>query len=355
MSSEMPAEMRFDWSCSDIRAIYDAPLLDLVFRAASVHRQFHDPSEIQVCKLISIKTGGCPEDCAYCSQSSRYQTEVEASPLMQREEVLEIARRAKAAGVTRVCMGAAWREVKDNKQFDRVLDMVRDVTELGVEVCCTLGMLSDDQAQKLDDAGLYAYNHNLDTSERFYDTIISTRTFADRLSTIASVRKTNVTVCTGGIIGLGETVDDRLSMLQTLSAMNPHPESVPINVLSKVAGTPLAQVADVPIWDTIKMIATARILMPKTIVRLSAGRAKMSAADQALCFMAGANSIFSSESKVMLTSAVPSPAYDEDKALLGTLGMKIRPPFKDGRRDERESGSEMSELVDAPVELAATP
>ena len=355
MSSEMPAEMRFDWSCSDIRAIYDAPLLDLVFRAASVHRQFHDPSEIQVCKLISIKTGGCPEDCAYCSQSSRYQTEVEASPLMQREEVLEIARRAKAAGVTRVCMGAAWREVKDNKQFDRVLDMVRDVTELGVEVCCTLGMLSDDQAQKLDDAGLYAYNHNLDTSERFYDTIISTRTFADRLNTIASVRKTNVTVCTGGIIGLGETVDDRLSMLQTLSAMNPHPESVPINVLSKVAGTPLAQVADVPIWDTIKMIATARILMPKTIVRLSAGRAKMSAADQALCFMAGANSIFSSESKVMLTSAVPSPAYDEDKALLGTLGMKIRPPFKDGRRDERESGSEMSELVDAPVELAATP
>ena len=355
MSSEMPAEMRFDWSCSDIRAIYDAPLLDLVFRAAAVHRQFHDPSEIQVCKLISIKTGGCPEDCAYCSQSSRYQTEVEASPLMQREEVLEIARRAKAAGVTRVCMGAAWREVKDNKQFDRVLDMVRDVTELGVEVCCTLGMLSDDQAQKLDDAGLYAYNHNLDTSERFYDTIISTRTFADRLSTIASVRKTNVTVCTGGIIGLGETVDDRLSMLQTLSAMNPHPESVPINVLSKVAGTPLAQVADVPIWDTIKMIATARILMPKTIVRLSAGRAKMSAADQALCFMAGANSIFSSESKVMLTSAVPSPAYDEDKALLGTLGMKIRPPFKDGRRDERESGSEMSELVDAPVELAATP
>ncbi len=355
MSSEMPAEMRFDWSCSDIRAIYDAPLLDLVFRAASVHRQFHDPSEIQVCKLISIKTGGCPEDCAYCSQSSRYQTEVEASPLMQREEVLEIARRARAAGVTRVCMGAAWREVKDNKQFDRVLDMVRDVTELGVEVCCTLGMLSDDQAQKLDDAGLYAYNHNLDTSERFYDTIISTRTFADRLSTIASVRKTNVTVCTGGIIGLGETVDDRLSMLQTLSAMNPHPESVPINVLSKVAGTPLAQVADVPIWDTIKMIATARILMPKTIVRLSAGRAKMSAADQALCFMAGANSIFSSESKVMLTSAVPSPAYDEDKALLGTLGMKIRPPFKDSRRDERESGSEMSELVDAPVESAATP
>ena len=335
--------MRYDWMSSEIRAVYDAPLLDLVFRAAGVHRQFHDSTEVQVCKLISIKTGGCPEDCAYCSQSSRYQTEVEASPLMQREEVLEIARRAKAAGVTRVCMGAAWREVRDNRQFDRVLDMVKDVTELGVEVCCTLGMLSDDQAQKLDDAGLYAYNHNLDTSERFYDTIISTRTFADRLNTIASVRKTNVTVCAGGIIGLGETVDDRLSMLQTLSSMNPHPESVPINVLSKVAGTPLAEVAEVPIWDTVKMIATARILMPRTIVRLSAGRAKMSASDQALCFMAGANSIFSSESKVMLTKAVPSPAYDEDKALLGTLGLKIRPPFKEARRDA------------SPMELAATP
>ncbi len=335
--------MRYDWMSSEIRAVYDAPLLDLVFRAAGVHRQYHDSTEVQVCKLISIKTGGCPEDCAYCSQSSRYQTEVEASPLMQREEVLEIARRAKAAGVTRVCMGAAWREVRDNRQFDRVLDMVKDVTELGVEVCCTLGMLSDDQAQKLDDAGLYAYNHNLDTSERFYDTIISTRTFADRLNTIASVRKTNVTVCAGGIIGLGETVDDRLSMLQTLSSMNPHPESVPINVLSKVAGTPLAEVAEVPIWDTVKMIATARILMPRTIVRLSAGRAKMSASDQALCFMAGANSIFSSESKVMLTKAVPSPAYDEDKALLGTLGLKIRPPFKEARQDA------------SPMELAATP
>ena len=329
----LPHDVRHDWTADEIRGLYDKPLLDLVFHAASVHRQFHDPAEVQVCKLISIKTGGCPEDCAYCSQSSRYSTEVEASPLMQRDEVLEIARRAKSAGVTRVCMGAAWREVRDNKQFDRVLDMVRDVTELGVEVCCTLGMLSDEQAQKLDGAGLYAYNHNLDTSEKFYDTIISTRTFADRLNTIASVRKTNVTLCTGGIIGLGESVDDRLSMLQTLAGLHPHPESVPINVLSKVPGTPLADVADVPIWDTIKMIATARILMPKTIVRLSAGRAKMSASDQAMCFMAGANSIFSSESKVMLTKAVPSPAYDEDKALLCTLGLKIRPPFKDGRRE----------------------
>jgi biotin synthase len=320
--------LRYDWSSPEIQAIYDTPLLDLVFRAAAIHRLFHDSTEVQVCKLISIKTGGCPEDCAYCSQSSRYETEVSASPLMDKEEVLTIARRAKDAGVTRVCMGAAWREVRDNKQFDRVLDMVKDVTDLGVEVCCTLGMLNEDQAQKLDDAGLYAYNHNLDTSERFYDTIISTRTFQDRLNTIANVRKTNVTVCAGGILGLGETVADRLSMLQTLSTMSPHPESVPINVLAKVAGTPLAEVPDVPIWDTVKMIATARILMPATIVRLSAGRAKMSPSDQALCFMAGANSIFSSESKLMLTKAVPSPAYDEDKALLGTLGLKIRPPFK---------------------------
>jgi biotin synthase len=336
MLDESPAHtsdaLRHDWSLEQIRAIYVAPLLDLVFRAAAVHRCFHDPAEVQVCKLISIKTGGCPEDCAYCSQSSRYETEVSASPLMEREEVLEIARRAREAGVTRICMGAAWREVRDNSQFDRVLDMVKDVTELGVEVCCTLGMLTEQQAQKLDDAGLYAYNHNLDTSERFYDTIITTRTFADRLNTIAAVRKTNVTVCAGGIIGLGETVDDRLSMLHTLATMRPHPESVPINVLSKVAGTPLADNADVPIWDTVKMIATARILMPRSVVRLSAGRAKMSASDQALCFMAGANSIFSSESKVMLTKAVPSPAYDEDKALLATLGLKIRPPFKDQSR-----------------------
>jgi biotin synthase len=207
--------------------------------------------------------------------------------------------------------------------------MVKDVTDLGVEVCCTLGMLSEQQAQKLDDAGLYAYNHNLDTSERYYETIITTRKFTDRLSTIAAVRKTNVTVCAGGIIGLGETIDDRLSMLHTLATLQPHPESVPINVLSKVPGTPLADAADVPIWDTVKMIATARIVMPKSVVRLSAGRAKMSASDQALCFMAGANSIFSSESKVMLTRAVPSPAYDEDKALLNVLGLKIRPPFKD--------------------------
>ena len=247
---------------------------------------------------------------------------------MDQDEVLEIARRAKDAGVTRICMGAAWREVRDNRQFDRVLEMVQAVTQLGVEVCCTLGMLSEDQAARLEAAGLYAYNHNIDTSERYYDTIITTRSFTDRLSTLAAVRKTNVTLCTGGILGLGETVDDRLSMLQTLSSMNPHPESVPINLLSKVPGTPMADQQDVPIFQTVKIIAIARILMPRAVVRLSAGRAAMSESDQALCFMAGANSLFSSENKVMLTRAVPSPAYDEDKALLQKLGLRIRPPFK---------------------------
>jgi biotin synthase len=321
-------DIRHDWTLSQLRELYDLPLLDLVFRAAGVHRRYHDSTEVQVCKLISIKTGGCPEDCAYCSQSSRYETGIDATPLMDQDEVLEIARRAKDAGVTRICMGAAWREVRDNRQFDRVLEMVQAVTQLGVEVCCTLGMLSEDQAARLEAAGLYAYNHNIDTSERYYDTIITTRSFTDRLSTLAAVRKTNVTLCTGGILGLGETVDDRLSMLQTLSSMNPHPESVPINLLSKVPGTPMADQQDVPIFQTVKIIAIARILMPRAVVRLSAGRAAMSESDQALCFMAGANSLFSSENKVMLTRAVPSPAYDEDKALLQKLGLRIRPPFK---------------------------
>jgi biotin synthase len=353
MMASDPSPVRHDWSPREIRAIYDAPLLDLVFRAASVHRRFHDPGEVQVCRLISIKTGGCPEDCAYCSQSARYQTEVKASPLMDKGEVLEIARRAKENGVTRVCMGAAWREVRDNEQFDRVLEMVKDVTALDVEVCCTLGMLTGEQAHKLDAAGLYAYNHNLDTSEQFYETIITTRTFADRLRTIEQVRKTGVTVCAGGIIGLGESVDDRLSMLRTLANLDPHPESVPINVLSKVPGTPLAQNADVPVWETVKMIATARILMPRSVVRLSAGRVEMSPSDQALCFMAGANSIFSSEQKIMLTTAAGCFDYDQDKALLGALGLKIRPPFKDGRPGERQGGD--GGETTAAEEMAATP
>jgi biotin synthase len=321
--------VRHDWTLAEIQELYDQPTLDVVFQAASVHRKHHDANEIQVCKLISIKTGGCPEDCKYCSQSSRYETEINASPLMDKDEVIAIAQRAKDAGLTRVCMGAAWREVRDNKQFDRVLDMVRGVNDVGVEVCCTLGMLTEEQAKKLESAGLYAYNHNLDTSREYYGNVITTRSFDERLETIDNIRKTNITVCSGGIMGLGESVTDRLSMLQTLSQMNPHPESVPINILSKVPGTPLAANADVPFFETLKMIAVARILMPNATVRLSAGRAKLSASEQALCFMAGADSFFSSEEKIMLTRAAPCPAYDEDKALLNTLGLTMRPPFKD--------------------------
>jgi biotin synthase len=323
------AEVRQDWTLAEVRSLFQTPLMELVFQAASLHRRFHDPTEVQVCKLISIKTGACPEDCSYCSQSSRYKTDVTATGLMEKDEVLAIARRAKEAGVSRVCMGAAWREVRDNKQFDRVLEMVREVTNIGVEVCCTLGMLSEDQARRLEEAGLYAYNHNLDTSREHYGKIITTRTYDDRLNTIANVRKTSVTVCSGGIMGLGETQADRISMLHTLATLDPHPESVPVNVLSKVPGTPMADAADVPVWDTVRMIAVARILMPASVVRLSAGRAKLSVSDQALCFMAGANSIFSSETGQMLTKAVPSPDYDADRELLNILGLKPREAFKD--------------------------
>ncbi len=324
----MTEDTRHDWSLDELQHLHDQPLLELVFQAASVHRQHHDPREMQVSKLISIKTGACPEDCSYCAQSSRYSTGVSPEKLMDRERVLEIAGRAREAGVSRVCLGAAWRSVKDGDSFDRVVDMVKGVTDLGLEVCCTLGMLTTDQARRLEQAGLYAYNHNLDSSAEFYETIITTRTYADRLQTIANVRETNVTLCSGGIIGLGESVADRLKMLQTLAAVRPHPESVPINILSKVSGTPLADNADVPDWDVIRMIATTRLVMPRSDVRLTAGRARLSPAVQALCFLAGANSIFSSETEFMLTKAVPSPSYDADRNLLESLGMVFREPFK---------------------------
>ena len=319
--------LRHDWTLEELQALHDAPLLDLVFQAATVHRQFHNPREMQVSKLISIKTGACPEDCSYCAQSSRYSTGVGAERMMDRAQVMEIASRAKTAGVSRVCLGAAWRSVKDNDQFDRVLDMVRSVTDMGMEVCCTLGMLTENQAKRLEDAGLYAYNHNVDSSEEFYETIITTRTYADRLQTLGNVRKTNVTLCSGGIIGLGESVIDRLKMLQTLAAVRPHPESVPINILSRVEGTPLADNADVPVWEVIRMIATTRLVMPKSDVRLTAGRVKLDPTAQAMCFLAGANSIFSSETEFMLTKAVPSPSYDADRELLTALGMTMRPAF----------------------------
>ncbi len=320
--------IRHDWSLAELRAIYELPLLELVRRAAAIHRQFHDPAEVQVCKLISVKTGGCPEDCSYCAQSSRYQTGIDSEPLLDRETVLGIARQAKANGISRVCMGAAWREVKDGASFERVLDLVKEVTGLGLEVCCTLGMLNADQARRLEEAGLYAYNHNLDTSPEYYETIITTRAYADRLRTLGEIRKTRVTVCCGGIIGMGESTDDRLGLLLTLASLQPHPESVPINILAKVPGTPLATTPDVPFDEIVRMIATARLLMPGSVVRLSAGRARLSVAEQALCFLAGANSIFSSENETMLTKAVPSPAYEADLAMLGVLGLRPRPAFK---------------------------
>jgi len=321
-------EVRQDWRREEIRAVHDMPLLDLVYRAATVHRRWHASNEVQVCKLVSIKTGACPEDCAYCSQSARYETGIEPQRMLDRESVVDIARRAKENGVSRVCLGAAWREVRDDAAFGRVLDMVKEVTSLGLEVCCTLGMLTEPQALRLEQAGLYAYNHNLDTSEEYYPTIITTRTYRDRLNTLQNVRKTNITVCCGGILGLGESVEDRVSLLHTLSTMRPHPESVPVNMLSKVPGTPLASQPDVPFDETLRVIATARIVMPKSVVRLSAGRARLGVAEQALCFLAGANSIFSSDTRSMLTKAVPSPDYEADRAMLDLLGLGMRPPFE---------------------------
>lgn len=326
--------IRYDWQEVEIRAIYNMPLLELIYQAASVHRQYHDATKIQVCKLISIKTGGCPEDCSYCAQSSRYKTEVKAQALLEKETVVNIAQKAKETGISRICMGAAWREVRDNSQFEEVLDMVKDVTAMGLEVCCTLGMLTENQAKRLEDAGLYAYNHNLDTSRDYYSTIITSRTYDDRLNTIENVRQTNVTVCSGGILGLGESVDDRVGMLYTLANLSPHPESVPINILSQVPGTPLENQPEVPIWDVVRMIATARMIMPTSDVRLSAGRAKLSQVEQAFCFMAGANSIFSSDDKKMLTVTTPCPDYDTDREMLNLLGLEMRPPQQ---RQERVS------------------
>jgi biotin synthase len=282
---------------------------------------------VQVNQLISIKTGGCPEDCGYCSQSVHNAAAgIKARPMLQHAEVLATAASAMEQGVTRICLGAAWREVKDNAQFERVLAMVRDVSGMGLEVCCTLGMLTADQAQRLEEAGLYAYNHNLDTSEEFYPSIITTRTYQDRLDTIANLRTTNITLCCGGIIGMGETVDDRAAMLRTLANLDPQPESVPINVLSKVPGTPLDDQPDVAIEDTVRMIAVARILMPRSSVRIAAGRHLMSFSDQALCFMAGASSFFTSEQGKMLTEAVPCERPAQDRALLDALGLEPRKP-----------------------------
>lgn len=317
-------EIRNDWTREQISAIYNKPLLELIYHGASVHRQFHDPSEVQVCTLLSVKTGGCPEDCAYCPQAARYHTAVEVHKLLEVEEVLGKAREAKKAGSTRFCMGAAWREVRDNRDFDKVIDMVKGVNQLGMEVCCTLGMLSHEQAVKLKDAGLYAYNHNLDTSEEFYGDIITTRTYEDRLKTLDNVRKARISVCSGGIIGMGEDQSDRIGMLHTLATLPEHPESVPVNALVPVEGTPLEDQPRVSVWEMVRMIATARIAMPRAMVRLSAGRVRMSLEEQALCFLAGANSIFAGD-KLLTT---PNPQVVQDQQMFQILELKPRPAQK---------------------------
>jgi biotin synthase len=316
-----PMPVRHDWTRDQIKGVYLLPLPELIFQAQVAHREFHKPEEIQLCRLLSIKTGACPEDCAYCPQSAHYETGLSRQELMDPADVLVAARRAKEDGATRFCMGAAWREVRDGKDFEAVLEMVSGVAELGMEVCCTLGMLSESQAQRLKGAGLTAYNHNLDTSPEFYGDIITTRVYEDRLRTISHVRNAGITVCCGGILGMGESEDDRIGLLQQLSNLDPHPESVPINMLVRAPGTPLERSEELDPILMVRTIATARILMPASRVRLAAGRQQMSREAVALCFLAGANSIFSGE-KLLTT---PNPAANEDEALLKNLGMRAMP------------------------------
>jgi biotin synthase len=310
-----------DSTAAEARRIHDLPLPELIWRAQAAHREHHPPCEVELCTLLSVKTGGCPEDCAYCPQSSRHASDVGPERMLEPQEVLAAAARARAAGATRFCMGAAWREVKDGPAFEQVLTMVRGVRELGLEACCTLGMLTTDQAHRLKDAGLTAYNHNLDTSPTFYGQIISTRRFDERLRTIENVRAAGITVCSGGIIGMGESVADRCALLATLASLDPQPESVPVNALVPVPGTPLGARSPVDALELVRMIATARILMPRARVRLSAGRLELSREAQVLCFLAGANSIFFGDK--LLTTGNPDTAAD--LALLRDAGLSPRP------------------------------
>jgi biotin synthase len=309
---------RHDWTVQELREIHDLPLPELLFRAQVVHRAHHDPARVQMCTLLSIKTGGCPEDCAYCPQSAHHDTGLERQKLLELEPVLAAARTARANGSTRFCMGAAWREVKDGAEFDRVLAMVAGVASLGLEVCCTLGMLTDAQAERLAEAGLTAYNHNLDSGPEFYDRIITTRSYGDRLATLGRVRKAGITLCCGGILGMGESIADRLDLLRVLAQMDPHPESVPVNALVAVAGTPLAGRPAVDGIEMARLIATARIVLPRSFVRLSAGRDSMSDEGQALCLLAGANSIFTGDA--LLTT--PNPGAADDARLFAKLGLE---------------------------------
>jgi len=312
-------DIRHDWTTEQVEDLYHLPLTELLFRAQSVHRCHHDPAEIQRCTLLSIKTGGCPEDCAYCPQSARYDTGVSREGLMDTDVVLAAARRAKEDGSTRFCMGAAWREVHDGDAFDGVLSMVEGVAALGMEVCTTLGMLTVEQAHRLKAAGLTAYNHNLDTSPEFYPQIITTRTYQERLDTLARVQEARISVCCGGIVGMGESSRDRCALLAQLGRLDPHPESLPVNLLVRTTGTPLANAPDLDPLELVRTVAAARLVAPRARVRLSAGRLALSAEAQALCFMAGANSIFSGEK--LLTS--PNPSVDEDADLVSRLGLRF--------------------------------
>ncbi|GAQ90112.1 Biotin synthase [Klebsormidium nitens] len=338
---------RKDWSKAEIQAIFDSPLMDLLFHGAEVHRHFHRFREVQQCTLLSIKTGGCSEDCSYCPQSSRYTTGVKAEKLMAEDTVIAAARRAKEAGSTRFCMGAAWRDTIGRKtNFNQILTYVKEIRGMGMEVCCTLGMIEEAQARQLREAGLTAYNHNLDTSREFYPSIITTRSYDDRLQTLKYVRDAGISVCSGGIIGMGEAAEDRVGLIHTLATLPEHPESVPINALLAVPGTPLQDQKPVEVWEMIRMIATARVTMPTAMVRLSAGRVKFSLPEQALCFMAGANSIFTGE-KLLTT---PNNDYDQDQQMFKTLGLVPKPPnFMQGadREAAELSGQQEEEQVAA--------
>jgi biotin synthase len=333
-------EERKEWTLAEIMEVHRKPLLELVYEAATVHRLHHNPNEVQISSLLSIKTGGCQEDCGYCPQAARYHTDIEENDLMTVEQVATAANRAKVLGASRLCMGAAWRNVKDDEDFDQVIDLVKTVNGMDMEVCATLGMVTETQARKLADAGLYAYNHNLDTSEDYYKEVISTRGYEDRLDTLNNVRKAKLTVCSGGIIGMGESEEDRCKMLLTLSQLSPQPESVPINALVAVEGTPMEEQEPVPIWDMIRMVATARIVMPGSTVRLSAGRLSMTKEGQALCFMAGADSIFAGD-KLLTT---PNPATDDDLEMFDILGLQPTAPFAKGDRPQPEPLTEEEQV-----------
>lgn len=314
------SEVRHDWTVTQAKELYDLPLFELIDRARAVHRVFHSANEVQLCTLLSVKTGGCPENCAYCPQSAHYDTHVERQDLLDVDEVLAAASRAREHGATRFCMGAAWREVRDGEPFDRVLRMVRGVKALGLEACCTLGMLKPHQAVQLKEAGLDAYNHNIDTSSRHYRSIITTRTQDERFETLRNVRAAGITVCSGGIIGMGETAEDRCAMLVQLANLTPQPESVPINALVRVEGTPLADMPPLDPADFVRMIALARVMMPRSRVRLSAGRTELTKETQLLCLYAGANSIFIGDT--LLTT--PNPGVSDDHDLIQTAGLGVQ-------------------------------